>query len=447
VTVNGLPTLTAPATATVNIGKATAIPGLGLAETGNTASETFTVKLADTDGLLSATGTGVSGAGTKSLTLTGLLAQVNADLATLTDTEATGTLDTLTLNATDGLGNQAAAATVSIQPAGQTFILTAAPTTITGTVGNDTIISTNATLNSRDHIDGGGGSGNLLMLSGGGSFDLGAPAQLVGIQLVAAAEGQAPSSGGGVGGVQTIYLRDGLDLTVNVASGTQAVGNTNVETISIYGSSANNVINLGTGNDIVVLGGVGETVNGGGGSALVQAAANLAGALVNGGTGKTTLEITSGGSAVLNAASNHLTVQLDAATHLTLSNMAFITAAGSAGADTITAMASGQTSTGGAGADTLIGFSGFGDTFVDTSSGLNGDTIQMFGGNDVIDLTDLNFAGTLPLAYTGTATAGTLTASDGSHKASIKFVGNYTVANFQLASDSHQGSVISFIGH
>jgi hypothetical protein len=78
---NGPPGITAPATATVGVGEAGAIGGLSLAETGNTSGETFTVTLSDKHGDLSATGTGVSGSGTTSLTITGSLSEVNADLA------------------------------------------------------------------------------------------------------------------------------------------------------------------------------------------------------------------------------------------------------------------------------------------------------------------------------------------------------------------------------
>src|SRR5258707_11090783 len=48
VTVNGLPVITAPATATVAQGSATAISGVSLSETGNTTGDTFTVTLVDT---------------------------------------------------------------------------------------------------------------------------------------------------------------------------------------------------------------------------------------------------------------------------------------------------------------------------------------------------------------------------------------------------------------
>ena len=42
-----------------------------------------------------------------SLTITGSLAQVNTDLATLRDTDSTAGADTITVNATDSFGNSA----------------------------------------------------------------------------------------------------------------------------------------------------------------------------------------------------------------------------------------------------------------------------------------------------------------------------------------------------
>jgi hypothetical protein len=195
----------------------------------------------------------------------------------------------------------------------------------------------------------------------------------------------------------------------------------------------------------VVLGGAGETVNGGGGTALVQATTTaVAGALVNGGSGNTTLEITNAGTAALNVATTNVTVKLDAAGNLTLSKMAFITAIGSNGADTITARSSGQTLTGGAGVDTLVGYSGFGDTFTDTAAGLNGDTIKLFGGTDRLDVTDLGFSAATKLTYTGNTSKGTLVLTDGMRSANITFAGNFSGRHFHMASDTHTGTLITY---
>lgn len=322
--------------------------------------------------------------------MTGSLAQVNADFATLADNEATAASDTISLSASDSLGNSSAAASINVQVTGQNYTLTTASTTITGTEANDTITAKNVTLLSHDHISGGGGT-NTLVLSEGGSFDLGASAQLANIQTVSAAEGQAATSGG-AGGMQYVYLRDGLNVMLNVASGTAATGNTNPETIMIYGGADSSVINLGSGTDDVVLGSATETINlSKTGIALIQGISSQAGALISGSTSQATtnLEITdAGGIAVLNIADTNLTAKLDGATNLMLSKMQFITADGSAGGSNITALATNQTLLGGAG-DTLIGSTAFGDLFKGSSTLLNQDIIQNFGGSDQLDLTDM----------------------------------------------------------
>ena len=87
---------------------------MSLSETGSTGSETFTVTLTDTNGDLSATGTGVSGSGTTSLTITGSLSLVNTDLGTLTDTDSTRVPDTISVNASDSFGNTAAQKQIAV---------------------------------------------------------------------------------------------------------------------------------------------------------------------------------------------------------------------------------------------------------------------------------------------------------------------------------------------
>jgi hypothetical protein len=446
VTVNGLPVTTAPKVAVVTAGTATAVSGISIAETGTTTGETFTVKLTDANGLLSATGTGITGAGTKALTITGTLAQVNADLATLTVNDSVVAADTISISTSDSLGNTGTTATTTVQFVGTTYTLTAAPRTIAGTYANDTIVATNATLISPDHIDGGGGA-NSLTLSGGGTFDLGAPATLANIQTVSASEGQAPTSGSSPTGIQTIYMRSGLNVTLNVASGTPAGGNSNPETITIYGASDSSTFNLGKGTDNVVLGSAAETVNASAtGTALIQGLSTQAGALITGNTQATTqLEITdSGGTATLNAADTQLTVKLDGATNLTLSKMGFITADGSVGGSTLTALAANQTLLGGVG-DTLVGASVFGDLFKGTSILMNGDSIKNFGGTDLIDLTDINESKVTGLSYTPGSGSGVLTVTDGTHSASLTMIGTYTKADFGFKTDGATGTLVTFV--
>jgi hypothetical protein len=110
----------------VTTGVSTPIPGISLSEPGNVAGETFTAVLTDTTGVLTATGPGVSGSGTADLTVTGSLAQVNAALATQSDTESTAGSDTIVVTASDSLGNTAGPADIVVSAAGP--VIEAPPT-------------------------------------------------------------------------------------------------------------------------------------------------------------------------------------------------------------------------------------------------------------------------------------------------------------------------------
>jgi hypothetical protein len=98
------PIITAPSTATLLEGQATTISGVSVSDLG---ANTFTLTLEDTDGLLSATGTGVTGAGTHTLVLEGTLSQVNLDLNTLTDTDPSLAAGSISLSGHDELSDYA----------------------------------------------------------------------------------------------------------------------------------------------------------------------------------------------------------------------------------------------------------------------------------------------------------------------------------------------------
>ncbi len=95
--------------------------------------------LSDSHGSLSANTSATGGGGTitgsasTSLTIAGTLGQVDADLTTLSDNDGTTPSDTITLNAGDGFGNHATAATIAVTVTSGPVI--AAPTTLTVGVG------------------------------------------------------------------------------------------------------------------------------------------------------------------------------------------------------------------------------------------------------------------------------------------------------------------------
>jgi len=113
VTINQPPVTAVPASDTVTAGITTTVEGVSVADADAVSTnKTLTVVLSDSTGELSATaetGGTVAGAGSNKLTLTGSLAAVNAELATLTYAgAATGTAktasDTITVATTDGRG-------------------------------------------------------------------------------------------------------------------------------------------------------------------------------------------------------------------------------------------------------------------------------------------------------------------------------------------------------
>lgn len=112
-----------------------------------------------------------------------------------------------------------------------------------------------------------------------------------------------------------IYLRDGLDLTLNVGADPGANSqNPNASGIVIFGANNHDVINLSSGADQVFVGGAGETVHGGGGKNQIVVNATTVAATLDGGGGASTLCLTGGGTVALGAnITNFATVNLGAA--------------------------------------------------------------------------------------------------------------------------------------
>ena len=267
---------------------------------------------------------------------------------------------------------------------------------------------------------------------------------------------------------QVVTLRDGTHLTVNVTpdpNGDPAAG------ITIIGADNKDVINLAGGDDKVILGSDKETVNGKGGSNVFQVDAKTIGATINGGGGNSELLVTGGngdngndetrdddkggddkggddkggddkGVVMGDNITNIASVKLDAATSLQLNGIGFLHAIGSDGDDTIKAGGINQTLTGGKGSDTLAGFTGGSDTFLDTSAGLNGDTIKGFVANDRIDISDLGFAAAkLTAAANGDNTV--LTLQSGTTTTTFTMTGIFSPGGFHLASDGATGTILT----
>ncbi len=422
-----------------------------------------------------------------------------------------------------------------------TYKLSTTQTTYVGAAGGDIFDTTANTLLPADVIAGGNGS-NALDLQGGGVFNLQAVWKLQGIQFLVAQEGQAAYTVPGTGSTipatgQTVYLRNGLNLEVDVSNAVLTPGNPTAPGIVIHGASDADLIRLGSGDDTVFVGSANEVIAGGSGAASIYVSAATIGATIDGGTGTATLLVTGGGTlsmgsnltrisqvslrdaapgttqpnyfftanalrglviaassgndtisvgdasqqviagagndtvlasaatagalvtgngttilriggggtATLNAATGGVNVVLGQATNLTLSAMSGVTATGSAGADTITALASGQTLISQSGQDQLVGAQTGGDTFQGTASGLNGDTLQNFAASgDVIDITDLVDGTGTHLSYVGNATGGVLTATDGTRTARINLTGVFAASGFLPGSDGANGTRLTY---
>ncbi len=250
-------------------------------------------------------------------------------------------------------------------------------------------------------INGSGSGSNTLVVSGGGKVTMGAS----------------------VSGIADVQLSDPTTLIANTISG-----------MRIHGSVA--------GGDIITLGAADQSVVSGGANETVIVTAAQAAALVSGLGANSTLEITGGGAATLNAATQVSSVVLKAATTLQLNGMQFIHAVGSTGADSITAGAINQTLTGGSGADTLTGFGGGSDIFSDTALGLKGDTISNFVSSDQIHITNLASAGAV---LTATANGGNtlVSVTSGVTKTSFTMTGPFSQGGFTVASDGGLGTLIT----
>ena len=306
--------------------------------------------------------------------------------------------ETLTLNATGSnasgyvgvLAPETLTITVNV---GQNYALTTRADTITGGAGNNLITATAGTLNAKDVIDGGVGGFNVLALNGAGSYNLALPQTLVDISKITAKEGQAaykPANGSVdiASTRQTIYLRDGLNAALDVASDTAVnTQDPNAAGITIYGANNSATINLGSGNDTVYLGSSAETVNGGVGSNSYHVTATTIGATINGISGEDSLYISGGGSMVMgrNITGIENVYLQNPAAGVVQPDYTFVANAtkgliinGSAYNDTITAGDVSQTINGAAGNDRIIVNAITAGALVHGGSGTN--TLEITGG-------------------------------------------------------------------
>ncbi len=196
----------------------------------------------------------------------------------------------LTASGSNASGYKAALAPQTLSVTGTIaplYHLSAGVDNVVGGAGDDSIVATSGQLSAGDYINGGGGSNNML-LQGGGIFNLAAPRDLINVQQVTAQEG-------GAADMQTITLRNYATMALDVlpaGDGASPGG------IVINAGSNDDTLTLGPGSDVVTLGGLGQTVHGGGDDS-VYAGVNQLGARLDGGGAASRLVITSGGHATL----------------------------------------------------------------------------------------------------------------------------------------------------
>ncbi len=276
-----------------------------------------------------------------------------------------------------------------------------------------------------------GGTGNVIQLNGGGVFNLAKPKTLTNVAEIDATEGAGTA-------LPTITLRKGVNVTLNLATGT-GVGSG----AKIVGALDSSIINLGGGTNVVTLGSATETVHGGAGKDTFNVTALTIGATIDGGTGASTLNVTGGGTVVMGSSiTNVKAITLATATNFTANGLN-LTVSGSTGIDTIRAGSGVQTITGRGGADTLISGAGP-DTFKDTRANLGLATIQGFKAADTIDVTNLKPSKTVPTKATWAA--GVLTVKEGATTVLIKLPGDFT-GTFSTASDGAAGTAITYAPH
>jgi hypothetical protein len=78
-----------------------------------------------------------------------------------------------------------------------------------------------------------------------------------------------------------------------------------------------------------------------------------------------------------------------------------------------------------------------GQTFTGKVAGLS------LAGTNAIDLDDIAFTqGVTTASFSGSATSGTLTVTDGAHTAKINLIGDYTKSTFVVSADGHGGTTV-----
>lgn len=462
--------LTAPSSLAVAPLKSTLLNGFQLADTNSqSASETVRVVLSDQTGALSAqaaNGGQVSGSGTQQLTLSGTLAQVQAELAGVSYAGAStnsALTDTVTVSAFNSLGDSSS----------QTITITdALPNYLTGKLAAAVLSGATWHVVGTSTLAGSGTSG-ALVLSGGATLQVdgglalgsGAQAGFIGNaqngqathgSLIISATGGVAVNNGGIY-ADSIQNNGVLSLVLNQPSFTDYATGQQGETLTIDAALTNaGTIAISSNNNI----GGAILFEGGGtssanafiqGSSAVNSAPQVA--IEFGGPAAFTLTggafgiygsptVLSGGTLDIAATTSFAhgltvngTVEVQ---HGTLVSNYDISGSGTVLIDAGTAVQilSSQLTTASSAADATLKFAGAGASLtIGTPSTFNG-TLSSFAAGDTIDL-----AGTT--ATNASLSGGDLVITNGSSSvASIPITGVAAGTLFTVSSDGNGGSMI-----
>src|ERR1700733_12062870 len=77
---------------------------------------------------------------------------------------------------------------------------------------------------------------------------------------------------------------------------------------------------------------------------------------------------------------------------------------------------------------------------IDDSDAFTGQVAGL-AGTDALDLADISYGATTTATFSGNASGGTLTVTDGTNTANIALVGNYLSSNWDLSSNANGGTI------
>jgi len=299
-----------------SVGVAAPIETLMVIDTGATGETTATVTLTTGNNPLTvglAGRQGVVGGSVDGLTVTfsGTLDQVNADLRLLSYVSGSAGNDSVTLSVTDAVGNSKSGSfSVAVLPSaatpgaptsasyvqptdiGQDATLSGGNQIYTADDGTDTVTATDTA----SSVTGGGASSTVTLLQNGGSYDF---TNKAGSATVVANSAPGTISGGAAGSTLVAFLQD---------QPTSYVGGLGHD--ELIGGGGNMTVTGGGGGSLTVFGGTGtldfrgghghETVVGGAGAETIQAAAS--GGTYFGGAGGSQMTVAGAGNETLNGA-------------------------------------------------------------------------------------------------------------------------------------------------